>query len=390
MLLKIIRNLIRPHKIPKKIFNKLNYYFNHKKYNQNFFEKEQNDIFKYFGLNREEGIKKLTLIKKDLDFKSRDSGMSSEHEVIFSSLSLSKNKSITDILEIGTFDGFNALLLSNLFPNSNIDTIDLPENDDDFINFYNRKDNISKFIQDKNIILSKNKNINFFPLNSLKLLNYKKKYDLIWIDGAHGYPVVCMDILNSLKLINNQGIIMCDDVEINNMVSDKMYSSLAAYETLSELKEEGIINFDLIFISPGPCTPNEAGISLELIKKLSGEIPIFGVCLGHQAIGQVFGAKVVRAKNIKHGKTSNVHVQQVRGIFEDVKATFTATRYHSLLLELDTLPDLLEITAVCRESDDIEIMGIQHKTLPIFGVQFHPESLLTQEGHKILNNFLNK
>ncbi len=189
LLLKIIRNLIRPHKIPKKIFNKLNYYFNYKKYNQNFFEKEQNDIFKYFGLNREEGIKKLILIKKDIDFKSRDSWMSSEHEVIFSSLSLSKNKSITDILEIGTFDGFNALLLSNLFPNSNIDTIDLPENDDDFINFYNRKDNISKFIQDRNIILSKNKNINFFPLNSLKLLNHKKKYDLIWIDGAHGYPM---------------------------------------------------------------------------------------------------------------------------------------------------------------------------------------------------------
>ena len=195
-LLKIIRNLIRPHKIPKKIFNKLNYYFNLKKYNQNFFVKEQNDIFKYFGLNREEGIKKLTLIIKDIDFKSRDSGMSSEHEVIFSSLSLSKNKSITDILEIGTFDGFNALLLSNLFPNSNIDTIDLPENDDDLINFYNRKDNISKFIQSRNFILSKNKNINFFPLNSLKLLNHKKKYDLIWIDGAHGYPMVCIDIIN--------------------------------------------------------------------------------------------------------------------------------------------------------------------------------------------------
>ena len=249
LLLKIIRNLIRPHKIPKKIFNKLNYYFNHKKYNQNFFEKEQNDIFKHFGLNREEGIKKLTLIKKDLDFKSKDSGMSSEHEVIFSSLSLSKNKSITDILEIGTFDGFNALLLSNLFPNSNIDTIDLPENDDDFINFYNRKDNISKFIQDRNDILSKNKNINFFPLNSLKLLNHKKKYDLIWVDGAHGYPMVCIDIINSLNILKENGLILCDDVHLNlNQInSDKMYRSIASYETLNELKKQNLINFRLVY-----------------------------------------------------------------------------------------------------------------------------------------------
>lgn len=157
-----------------------------------------------------------------------------------------------------------------------------------------------------------------------------------------------------------------------------------------DITELEALTFSHLVISPGPCTPNESGICLEAIAKFAGKLPILGVCLGHQAIGQVFGAKVVRAKNIKHGKTSNVHVQQVRGIFEDVKATFTATRYHSLLLELDTLPDLLEITAVCRESDDIEIMGIQHKTLPIFGVQFHPESLLTQEGHKILNNFLNK
>ncbi|MDC0393678.1 class I SAM-dependent methyltransferase [Candidatus Pelagibacter sp.] len=249
LLLKIIRNLIRPDKIPKKIFNKLNYYFNYKKYNQNFFEKEQNDIFKYFGLNREKGIKKLTLIKKEFDFKSRDSGMSSEHEVIFSSLSLSKNKSITDILEIGTFDGFNALLLSNLFPNSNIDTIDLPENDDDFINFYNRKNNISKFIQDRNIILSKNKNINFFPFNSLKLLNHKKKYDLIWIDGAHGYPVVCIDIINSLHILKENGLILCDDVflGLKQSNSDTMYSSIATYETLNELKKQNLVNFRLVY-----------------------------------------------------------------------------------------------------------------------------------------------
>ena len=246
---KIFNNLTRPHKIPKKILNKLNYYFCYKKYNQNFFEKEQNEIFEFFGLNRQEGIKKLTSIKKDLNFKLRDSGMSSEHEIIFSSISLSKNKSFTDILEIGTFDGFNSLLLSNLFPNSNIDTIDLPEVDDDFVNFYNRKNNISKFIQDRNIILSKNKNINFVSLNSLKLLNYKIKYDLIWIDGAHGYPIVCIDIINSLHILNENGLILCDDVHLNlNQVnSDKMYSSIASYETLNELKKQGLINFKLAF-----------------------------------------------------------------------------------------------------------------------------------------------
>jgi len=247
--MKILNNLARPHKIPKKILNKLNYYFSCKKYNQNFFEEEQNKIFEHFGLNRQEGIKKLISTKKDLHFKSRNSEMSSEHEVIFSSLSYSKNKSFTDILEIGTFDGFNSLLLSNLFPNSNIDTIDLSETDDDFVNFYNRKDNINKFIQDRNIILSKNKNINFSPLNSLKLLNYKKKYDLIWIDGAHGYPVVCIDIINSLHILKENGLILCDDVylKLNQSNSDIMYSSIATYETLNELKKQDLINFRLIY-----------------------------------------------------------------------------------------------------------------------------------------------
>jgi predicted O-methyltransferase YrrM len=248
-LLKIIRNVTRPHNIPRKIFHKLNYYFSYKEYNQIFFEKEQNEIFEHFGLNRQAGIKKLTLIKKDLDFNLRNSDMSSEHEVIFASLSLSENKTITDILEIGTFDGYNSLLLSNFFPKSNIDTIDLPETDDDFINFYNRKNNISKFIKDRNIILSKNKNINFFPLNSLKLLNHKKKYDLIWIDGAHGYPLVCVDIINSLHILKENGLILCDDVHLklseNN--SDKMYSSIASYETLNQLKKSKLINFRLIY-----------------------------------------------------------------------------------------------------------------------------------------------
>lgn len=150
------------------------------------------------------------------------------------------------------------------------------------------------------------------------------------------------------------------------------------------------INFSHLVISPGPCSPNESGICLEAIRTFSGKVPLLGVCLGHQAIGQVFGAKVIRAKNIKHGKTSSIRVLKQTGIFKGVAQNFTATRYHSLILESTSLPELFETTAVCDESGDIEIMGIQHKKLPIFGVQFHPESLLTQEGHKILNNFLQK
>jgi para-aminobenzoate synthetase component 2 len=155
--------------------------------------------------------------------------------------------------------------------------------------------------------------------------------------------------------------------------------------SILELQE---LEFTHLVISPGPCSPNEAGICLDAIAAFADKVPLLGVCLGHQAIGQVFGASVIRAKNIKHGKTSEIEVKQPIGIFEGFADTFIATRYHSLLLELDTLPESLQITAVCSESDDIEIMGIQHKTMPIFGVQFHPESLLTPEGHKILNNFL--
>ena len=272
LFIKIINNLARPHKIPKKISNKLNYYFSYKKYNQNFFEEEQNKIYEHFGLNRQEGIKKLISTKRDLDFKLRDSDMSSEHEVIFSSLSLSKNKSFSDILEIGTFDGFNSLLLSNLFRNSNIDTIDLSETDDDFVNFYYRKDKINKFVQDRNIILSKNKNINFSPLNSLKLLNYKKKYDLIWIDGAHGYPVVCIDIINSLHILKENGLILCDDVclKLNQSNSDIMYSSIATYETLNELKKQDLIDFRLIYKRLSPehnCVENTRKFVAIVFKK---------------------------------------------------------------------------------------------------------------------------
>ena len=139
-----------------------------------------------------------------------------------------------------------------------------------------------------------------------------------------------------------------------------------------------------IVLSPGPCTPTEAGITLALIKELSGRIPILGVCLGHQAIGQAFGGRVVRARQVMHGKTSRIeHAGQ--GVFRGLPAGFVATRYHSLVIERETIPDCLEITA---RSEDGEIMGVRHKTLEVEGVQFHPEAILTEHGHQLLKNFL--
>ena len=146
---------------------------------------------------------------------------------------------------------------------------------------------------------------------------------------------------------------------------------------------------ELIMVSPGPCTPSEAGISLEVIEHFKGKIPIFGVCLGHQAIGQAFGGDIIRAKKIMHGKTSPVkHIDE--GIFAGLPSPFTATRYHSLVIDQETLPDCLEVTAWTETEDGEidEIMGVRHKELAIEGVQFHPESILTDYGHDMLRNFL--
>lgn len=144
-----------------------------------------------------------------------------------------------------------------------------------------------------------------------------------------------------------------------------------------------------IVISPGPCTPDQAGISLALIGSLSARIPTLGVCLGHQSIGQAFGGKVIRAKSIMHGKTSMIH-HQAQGVFANLPVPYQATRYHSLVVDQSCLPDCLEVTAWSQNADGSreEIMGLQHKELPIHGVQFHPESILTQHGHALLKNFL--
>ena len=146
-----------------------------------------------------------------------------------------------------------------------------------------------------------------------------------------------------------------------------------------------------IVISPGPCTPNEAGISIDLIKHFSGKLPILGVCLGHQSIGQAFGGKVVHAGEIMHGKTSEI-LHNSSDIFEGINIPFTATRYHSLVVEKDTLPDCFEITAWTEndKGEIDEIMGMRHREEAIFGVQFHPESILTANGHQLLQNFLNQ
>jgi anthranilate synthase component 2 len=149
-----------------------------------------------------------------------------------------------------------------------------------------------------------------------------------------------------------------------------------------------------IVLSPGPCTPNEAGVCLDVVRELAGEIPILGVCLGHQAIGQAFGGKVVRAREVMHGKVSDIH-HTGQGVFDGLDNPFEATRYHSLIVARESLPDCLEETAwtECRDNRDgqrDEIMGFKHKELPVEGVQFHPESILTRHGHDMLKNFLDQ
>lgn len=141
---------------------------------------------------------------------------------------------------------------------------------------------------------------------------------------------------------------------------------------------------DAIVLSPGPCTPNEAGICLDLIEQAAESVPILGVCLGHQAIGQAFGGRIVRAGRVMHGKLSSI-AHRGEGVFEGLASPFTATRYHSLVIERGTMPKCLEVTA---ESDDGEIMGVRHREFAVQGVQFHPEAILTEHGHALLSNFL--
>jgi len=156
--------------------------------------------------------------------------------------------------------------------------------------------------------------------------------------------------------------------------------------TLDEIDK---LNPEKIVISPGPCTPNEAGISIQVVKKYYKKTPILGVCLGHQTIGQAFGGNIVPAKKIMHGKTSQI-THDSDYLFKDIPQEFTATRYHSLVIEKESFPDSLLVTATTKDNkEESEIMGLRHKDYNLFGVQFHPESILTEFGHKLLENFLN-
>jgi len=156
------------------------------------------------------------------------------------------------------------------------------------------------------------------------------------------------------------------------------------------IEEIEALNPEHLVISPGPCTPNEAGISVAAIKHFAGKLPILGICLGHQSIAQAFGGDIIRAGQVMHGKTSEMYHED-KGVFKGLANPFTATRYHSLVIDKNTLPDCLEVTAWTQNEDGSieEIMGVQHKTLPIQGVQFHPESILSQYGHDLFKNFLN-
>ncbi len=156
--------------------------------------------------------------------------------------------------------------------------------------------------------------------------------------------------------------------------------------TIESIEE---ISPNQIMISPGPCTPNEAGISVEVIRHFAGRLPILGICLGHQSIGQAFGGKIIKANKVMHGKLSSIH-HVGSGVFQNLPTPFTATRYHSLVIGKDNIPDCLEVTAwtLSEANEREEIMGVRHKEFPIEGVQFHPESILSDHGHQLLKNFL--
>ena len=209
-------------------------------------EKKQNENFKNLGLDRSVGLKKLADLTRL--YPIIDNSMKSEHQVIFSSISENKSFNPKRILEIGTFDGINAFVLSQLFPNSEIITMDLESEDHEFTKFYDRNsvDKLDNFIKERNSILDKCENVQFYEKNSLYLINENKKFDLIWIDGAHGYPVLPIDISNAIRIISKDGYILCDDIyTFKNLTEDSMYKSYAGIRTLNALKKAEIINYKL-------------------------------------------------------------------------------------------------------------------------------------------------
>jgi len=237
-----------PFKLIAKIKYLISQFYYMYTYNLEEFENKQNNYFNELDLNRAEGLKKLVNLKTKFNLEI-NKPLSSEHEVLFSSISQKKDKNIMNILEIGTFDGYNCFLLSKLFPNSIIDTIDLPIDDENFKKTYNREKNFDNFIKKRKNFILNNKSINFIQINSVELINFKKKYDLIWVDGAHGYPIITIDIINSYKLLNDNGLILCDDTYLLNskIKEDNMYYSKGTIETLNLLKKQNLIDYKLIF-----------------------------------------------------------------------------------------------------------------------------------------------
>lgn len=238
--------LINPRLFFNKFVYKIKYYLAKKSYNKDKFIDDQEKIYKKNGLNRNFGIKNFFDLSNKHSFL--DNASSSEHQILL--CAISEKQHINNILEIGTYDGSNSFLISKLFPKSRIDTIDLPDDDVTFRKIYGRQDynKFKKLNETRDKILKENNNINFIQKNSVKLTEESKKYDLIWIDGAHGYPVVTIDIINALRLINRNGIILCDDVWINKPIKqDKIYNSLASFETLEQLEDNNLINFDLFY-----------------------------------------------------------------------------------------------------------------------------------------------
>ena len=190
-------------------------------------------------------------------------------------------------------------------------------------------------------------------------------------------------------------ILMIDNYDSFTFNVVQYLLELGADVTVKRNDEIGIADIEAmqpqkIVISPGPCTPNEAGVSLDTVAYFAGKIPLFGICLGHQSIGQSFGGDIVRAKEVMHGKTSMIY-HNGSGVFAELANPFEATRYHSLVVAPQTLPDCLEVTAWTEENGEVDaIMGFRHREFDVEGVQFHPESILTEHGHQLLNNFLQR
>ena len=256
------------------IKNKISYEFKEIKKNYNKRLSFQNSLYSKNNLNRKEGLDLLNKIlhKEKLDLYNESFGMYSEHLIMFAAMSFNKINKINSILEIGTFDGITSIILSKIFPHAEIITIDLKDNDPIFKNIYDRNDDIKResFIKERNLRLSKIEKIKFIQMNSLEITIdslHHDKFDLIWIDGAHGYPTVCSDITNAIRLSHAQTILMCDDVWKNLKNSDPMYSSIAAWQTLEEFYKAGIIRTDFFYKRLGKkYLTSEKFISLSKLK----------------------------------------------------------------------------------------------------------------------------